>query len=67
LLAEYKYDGELDETFGLWQASKKPLGIFYYLKKKVFPFAYFHLMPRGIWYGRDFLFKSLKDVRGQRI
>lgn len=51
LLAEFKYNGELDETFPWLQ--KKPRKIFYYFKKDLFPFAYYRLMPYGLWYGRN--------------
>lgn len=65
LLAEFKYDAKLDETFPLLQKPKKPLGIFYQLKTKLFPFAYFKLMPRGLWYGRTgILPPHFKDVHG---
>jgi len=67
LLAEFKYNCELDETFGFLQKPKKPLGLFYQFKTKLFPFAYFHLMPRGLWFGRNGMIKpTLKDVHGHR-
>lgn len=63
LLAEFKYGGVLDETFPLLQ--NKPRKAFGYLKSHIFPFAYFHLMPKGMWYGRSGIFKPklnfLKD------
>lgn len=63
LLAEFKYDAQLDETFGSIQRS--PNSLFYHLKTKVFPFAYFHLMPRGLWYGRNLIFGRPKQYLDQ--
>lgn len=51
LLAEFKYKGELDETFPSLQHT--PQFLFKYFKTHLFPFVYFHFMPRGIWYGRN--------------
>lgn len=63
LLAEFKYDLELDETFGSFQRS--PNSFFYQLKTKVFPFAYFNLMPRGLWYGKYLVFGRPKQYLDQ--
>jgi eukaryotic sulfide quinone oxidoreductase len=51
LLAEFKYAGELDETFGFFQ--NKPRRFFYFLKAKLFPFVYFHMMKKGLWLGKN--------------
>ena len=51
MLAEFKYDGELAESFTNTQ--EKPNRLFYHLKKDFFPFAYWKLVPRGIWCGKD--------------
>jgi len=53
LLAEFIYGGVPKETFahylGMDQAA--PRKSFYYLKRDVFPFAYWNIAPRGRWYG----------------
>jgi len=59
LLAEFKYNADLDETFGSVQRS--PNSFAYYLKTKLFPFAYFHLMKRGLWFGRHTIFGRPKQ------
>lgn len=51
ILAEFKYDGVVDETF--YGDQDKPHYAFFYLKKYFFPFAYWHLMSKGVWYGRS--------------
>jgi len=50
MLAEFKYDGEISETFMIDQS--KPRRLFYYLKKYMFPMAYWQLVPKGLWNGR---------------
>ena len=47
LLAEFKYDGVVDETF--FKDQEKPRKIFFWLKRFGFPHIYWHLMPRGLW------------------
>lgn len=51
ILAEFKYDNVLAETF--FSTQEKPRRIFYHLKKDFFPFTYWNLVPRGIWAGKD--------------
>mmetsp|Transcript_12835 Transcript_12835/g.10967 ORF Transcript_12835/g.10967 Transcript_12835/m.10967 type:complete len:153 (-) Transcript_12835:118-576(-) len=51
ILAEFKYGGEVDETFPFMQ--KGPHTMFHYFKTHLFPFAYFKLVPKGLWYGRN--------------
>ncbi|EGR29692.1 hypothetical protein IMG5_150610 [Ichthyophthirius multifiliis] len=51
ILAEFKYDAVVDETF--YSNQDKPHYAFYLLKKYFFPFAYWNFVPRGIWYGRQ--------------
>ncbi|EGR30200.1 hypothetical protein IMG5_138190 [Ichthyophthirius multifiliis] len=51
ILAEFKYDGIVDETFSNQQ--NIPFYSFYFMKKYIFPFAYWNLMPKGIWMGRN--------------
>lgn len=50
MLAEFKYDGVVDETF--FNNQEKPRKIFYYLKKYGFPYIYWYLVPKGLWGGR---------------
>ncbi|CAK59605.1 unnamed protein product (macronuclear) [Paramecium tetraurelia] len=51
LLAEFKYNKQLDETFPVFQSSDSRA--MYLMKKHFFPFAYWQLMVRGLWGGRD--------------
>lgn len=51
ILAEFKYDNVVSETFFIDQ--EKPRRTFYHLKKDFFPFAYWNFVPRGIWAGKD--------------
>ena len=55
MLIEFKYDGVADETFSTNQT--KPSRFYYYMKKEIFPRAYFNLMPKGYWFGRNTFFK----------
>lgn len=49
LLAEFKYGGELAETFPILQDA--PRGIFMFFKDTLFPIAYFNFYLPGYWYG----------------
>ncbi|CAD8194700.1 unnamed protein product [Paramecium pentaurelia] len=51
LLAEFKYNSELDETFPIFQSNESRL--MFHLKKDFFPIAYWQIMVRGLWGGRD--------------
>jgi hypothetical protein len=51
ILAEFKYGNEVSETF--FNDQEKPRRVFYHLKKDFFPFAYWNLVPKGIWAGRN--------------
>lgn len=51
MLAEFKYDLVVDETF--FSDQEKPRRMFYYLKRYGFPHIYWNLVPRGIWGGRQ--------------
>jgi NADPH-dependent 2,4-dienoyl-CoA reductase/sulfur reductase-like enzyme len=53
LLAEFKYGGEPDETFGKWLGIDQgtPRRAFYYLKKDFFPWVYYKSMVKGTWGG----------------
>ncbi|EGR32485.1 hypothetical protein IMG5_081190 [Ichthyophthirius multifiliis] len=50
MLIEYKYGYVACETFMARQDI--PSQFFYKLKKDFFPWAYWNLVPRGIWHGR---------------
>ena len=50
MLAEFKYDGVVDETF--FNDQEKPRFMFYLMKRFVFPLAYWWFVPRGLWAGR---------------
>ena len=51
MLAEFKYDNVVEETF--FTNQEKPRKSMFWLKSKFFPFAYWNLVTRGIWHGRD--------------
>jgi NADPH-dependent 2,4-dienoyl-CoA reductase/sulfur reductase-like enzyme len=53
LLAEFKYGGEPNETFGKWLGIDQgtPRRAFYYLKKDFFPWVYYKSMVKGTWGG----------------
>ena len=51
LLCEFKYGGELAETFGAVLDQAEPRWAFMQLKKYVFPAAYWELFLRGRWFG----------------
>lgn len=55
MLAEFKYGGKSHETF--YSGQDKPSRLFYFMKKAVFPWVYFNLVPRGTWYGNKTVFK----------
>jgi hypothetical protein len=55
MLMEFKYGGASSETF--FNDQEVPRRSFFYLKKEVFPRVYFELMPKGIWYGNNMIFK----------
>ena len=63
ILAEFGYDGKIMESF-CSQCGKFPFSligahgvvqeyIFGWMKKELFPFVYWNLMPRGMWYGKN--------------
>jgi sulfide:quinone oxidoreductase len=51
MMIEFKYGAQPDETF--WKSQTTPSRLFYFFKKWMFPFVYWQLMPRGLWYGRQ--------------
>ncbi|EGR33907.1 pyridine nucleotide-disulfide, putative [Ichthyophthirius multifiliis] len=50
MLIEYKYGYIANETFMAHQ--EIPSQFFYKLKKDFFPWAYWNLVPKGVWHGR---------------
>lgn len=50
MLAEFKYDSVVDETF--FNDQEKPRSIFYLMKRFMFPLAYWFMVPKGYWAGR---------------
>ncbi|KAI0082703.1 FAD/NAD(P)-binding domain-containing protein [Panus rudis PR-1116 ss-1] len=58
LLAEFKYGGEPKETFAsILGDQATPRKLFYYLKKDLFPAAYWNLMLKGNWFGAKGIFR----------
>ncbi|CAI2368701.1 unnamed protein product [Moneuplotes crassus] len=55
MLAEFKYGGASNETF--YSKQDIPSRIFYQMKKDLFPWIYFNLVPKGQWYGNKTVFK----------
>lgn len=55
MLAEFKYGGVSHETFHSKQDI--PSRIFFQMKKDLFPWIYFNLVPKGQWYGNRTVFK----------
>jgi len=55
MLAEFVYGGKSHETF--YKKQDVPSRMFYYLKRDMFPWVYFNLVPRGKWYGNKTVFK----------
>lgn len=53
LLAEFKYDAQIKETFGrmLGIDQSQPNRAFWYLKKNFFPWVYFNSFLKGSWAG----------------
>lgn len=54
LLAEFKYGGELAETFPILQSS--PRRLFMFFKETLFPIAYFYFYLPGRWFGPSTIF-----------
>ncbi|KAJ3573966.1 hypothetical protein NP233_g2096 [Leucocoprinus birnbaumii] len=53
LLAEFKYGLEPKETFSNFVDQAKSRRAFYWLKKDVFPYAYWNYMVNGRWFGAN--------------
>ncbi|KAI1124569.1 FAD/NAD(P)-binding domain-containing protein [Nemania abortiva] len=52
MLCEFKYGGVPKETFaGIFGGQETPNAAFYYLKKNIFPIAYWNAFLKGLWYG----------------
>lgn len=73
MLAEFGYGGKIAETFG-HETGKWPLKyvgtdgaaqqrFFYFLKEQLFPWVYWNLWTRGMWYGTNGPIKP--DVRAK--
>jgi sulfide:quinone oxidoreductase len=73
MLAEFGYGGKIAETFGR-ETGKWPLKyigtdgaaqqrFFYFLKEQLFPWVYWNLWTRGMWYGTNGPIKP--DVRAK--
>lgn len=58
VLAEFKYDGVVSETFP-WDQSK-PSMIGYYMKTHLFPFVYWNGLVKGRWYGPSTIFSPFE-------
>ena len=57
ILAEFGYGGKIMETFAPFQMGPVQERVFAVIKRTVFPFVYWELVPRGIWYGHSLIFK----------
>jgi len=55
MMIEFKYDNLPNETF--YSGQTTPNWMFYMMKKEVFPWVYFNVMPTGRWFGRDMFSK----------
>lgn len=51
ILAEFLYDKKVSESF--FNDQERPRFFFYFMTKYWFPFAYWKLMPRGLWKGKN--------------
>jgi sulfide:quinone oxidoreductase len=51
LLAEFKYNAELAESFSAFTNQAVPNRAFYHLTKDVFPRVYFSHLVKGNWFG----------------
>ena len=56
MLIEFKYNNVPSETFSA-KYQTNPNRFFYHMKKDIFPSVYFNLMPRGLWFGKNMIFK----------
>ncbi|KAG8981692.1 hypothetical protein FRB94_013654 [Tulasnella sp. JGI-2019a] len=52
MLAEFKYGLKPDESFSQIYDQAVPQRAFYYMKRDLFPWAYFNHFTAGRWYGR---------------
>lgn len=75
MLAEFGYGGQIMETFGR-ETGRFPLKyfgtdgavqyrFFYFLKEQLFPFVYWNLWTKGLWYGTNGPIKP--DVRKSQV
>ncbi|KAH7889732.1 FAD/NAD(P)-binding domain-containing protein [Phlebopus sp. FC_14] len=62
MLAEFRYGLEPKETFANYLGDQtKPRRFFYYLKKDLFPWAYWNRMINGTWFGPSGPFRPKFD------
>lgn len=57
MLCEFLYGGVESPTF--FRNQFVPQQLFYFMKLYIFPWTYFHLAPRGLWYGKDHLLNPI--------
>ncbi|KAK3287679.1 hypothetical protein CYMTET_4815 [Cymbomonas tetramitiformis] len=62
IMAEFKYGGEPSESFGGIVDQSQARHSFYFLKKVAFPFLYWNLFLRGLWFGPTTIFKPKFDT-----
>lgn len=55
MLMEFIYDGEPQASF--YADQTKPRKLFYLLKKEVFPRAFFDMVPKSKWHGKNMFFQ----------
>eukprot|EP01084_Bolivina_argentea_P019581 36382_1 len=64
MLAEFTYGGKPKEFFDKFYIDQGyPRKAFWYLKRYIFPFAYWNFASKGMWYGTNAIFKpKLKSI-----
>lgn len=55
MLIEFKYENQPNETF--YENQTEPNHLFYLMKKEIFPRCYFKLGVKGLWFGKNMIFK----------
>ena len=62
MLCEFKYGRETYNTF--YEDQTQPMRRFYSMKKRMFPWVYWNLMPRVAWFGaKDTFWKPKYDAK----
>jgi sulfide:quinone oxidoreductase len=54
MLIEFKYGGIPDETFTSKQ--NEPSRLWFHMKRDALPWIYWHILPKGRWFGRNMIF-----------